>query len=230
MLGWLALIVTALIGLFIRFQNTEQAHNASTFWLAGIGFALLVVAFYLATLKVRWSDARSPRWPLIGVLCLVALGVGGAWIGKDQILLGFGKRSQSSASGDRAFTAPGPVSVLIRRDADGKYLAYGHINAAEAAFLFDTGSSAVMLKNSDAEKAGIDVTRLTFTTPMQTANGTIYAAPVRLRSVGIGLVELDDVEALVAKPGSLNENLLGMSFLRRLESYDLSGEFLILRQ
>jgi aspartyl protease family protein len=38
-----------------------------------------------------------------------------------------------------------------------------------------------------------------------------------------------DVEALVAKPGNLKESLLGMSFLRRLRSYEFSGDFLTLR-
>ena len=38
-----------------------------------------------------------------------------------------------------------------------------------------------------------------------------------------------DVEALVSKPGNLNESLLGMSFLRRLRSFDFSGDFVTLR-
>jgi aspartyl protease family protein len=64
---------------------------------------------------------------------------------------------------------------------------------------------------------------------VHTANGTTFAAPVRLRSIAVGPIELRDVEALVTKPGSLNENLLGMSFLRRLRSYEVSKEFLTLR-
>ena len=125
---------------------------------------------------------------------------------------------------------PGTVSVMIRRNADGNFVALGSINAVEATLLIDTGATAVMLKPSDAEKAGIDVQSLSFTTPVQTANGTVYAAPVRVRSISIGLLKLEDIEALVAKPGSLNENLLGQSFLRRLSSYDLKGEFMTLRQ
>jgi aspartyl protease family protein len=38
------------------------------------------------------------------------------------------------------------------------------------------------------------------------------------------------VDALVAKRGSLRENLLGMSFLNRLKSYEFSGEYLTLRK
>jgi aspartyl protease family protein len=52
---------------------------------------------------------------------------------------------------------------------------------------------------------------------------------VRLRSVAIGPLVVDNVDALVSQPGSLNENLLGMSFLRRLRSYEFSKDFLTLR-
>ena len=65
--------------------------------------------------------------------------------------------------------------------------------------------------------------------PVQTANGTTYAAHVRLRTLSLGPISLQDVEALVAKPGSLKENLLGMSFLSRLRSYEFTSDFLMLR-
>ena len=64
---------------------------------------------------------------------------------------------------------------------------------------------------------------------MQTANGTTYAAHVRLRNLTLGPINLTDVDALVAKPGALKENLLGMSFLSRLRSYEFSGDYLTLR-
>ena len=96
--------------------------------------------------------------------------------------------------------------------------------------LIDSGSATVVLRQSDAEKAGIDIKNLAFDTPLKTANGTSYMASVRLKSVRIGPLSMGDVEALVAKPGTLNENLLGMSFLRRLTSYEVTGDFVTLRQ
>ena len=64
---------------------------------------------------------------------------------------------------------------------------------------------------------------------MQTANGTTYAASVRLRNLSVGKISLDDVDALVAKQGALKENLLGMSFLSRLRSYEFTSDYLTLR-
>jgi aspartyl protease family protein len=102
-------------------------------------------------------------------------------------------------------------------------------NGIALTMLVDTGASTVVLKPADAQRLGIDIDRLRYTVPVQTANGTTYAASVRLRTLSVGNINLNEVDALVAKPGSLKENLLGMSFLSRLRSYEFTSEFLTLR-
>ena len=47
--------------------------------------------------------------------------------------------------------------------------------------------------------------------------------------LSIGHISLLHVPALVTKPGTLHENLLGMSFLDRLDSFTVSGDRLILK-
>ena len=95
--------------------------------------------------------------------------------------------------------------------------------------IVDTGASTIVLRPEDAKKAGIDVSKLSFTVPVLTANGRTVAARVRLDSVAIGPLRREDVDALVAEPKALTESLLGMSFLGRLRSYEFSGDFLTLR-
>jgi aspartyl protease family protein len=126
-------------------------------------------------------------------------------------------------------TDPGELAVRVRRRSDGHFAVRSTVNGQSMMMLVDTGASTVVLKPSDAERAGIDTRDLAFTVAVQTANGTTYAAPVRLRSVAVGPLIVENVNALVAQPGSLNENLLGMSFLRRLQSYEFSKDFLTLR-
>jgi len=126
-------------------------------------------------------------------------------------------------------TPTGEQAVRLRRQDNGHFVARGAANGVSLALLVDTGASTVVLKPADAARAGIDTSALAFTTPVSTANGTTYAAPVRLKSVSVGPLEIRDVEALVAQPGALSENLLGMSFLKRLRSYEFSGDFLTLR-
>ncbi|NOT70393.1 MAG: TIGR02281 family clan AA aspartic protease [Hyphomicrobium sp.] len=234
MLVWLALIVAALSGLFVLVQNSGAEHSAMSAGLTGIGVVVFLIVLYATTHKGRWgghsSDSRSPKAlaALLFAAAAVALGV---WSLATGHLLGTTFTKSDATAPDRlASGARGAVSVLIRRNSQGQFVAQGQINGVSSQLMVDTGATAVMLKHSDAEKAGIDTASLAFTTPVQTANGTVYAAPVRVRSIAIGLLRFDDIEALIARPGSLNENLLGISFLRRLASYDLNGEFLTLRQ
>jgi len=126
-------------------------------------------------------------------------------------------------------TPTGEQAVRLRRYENGHFVARGAVNGVSLSMLVDTGASTVVLKPADAERIGIDTKSLSFTMPVSTANGTAYAAPIRLKSVSVGPLEVRDVEALVAQPGALNENLLGMSFLKRLRSYEFSGDFLTLR-
>lgn len=123
----------------------------------------------------------------------------------------------------------GGRAVRVRRRPDGHFSIRTQINGSTVAMLVDTGASTIVLKPADARLVGVDVDRLSYSVPVQTANGTAYAAAVRLRDVAIGPIRLERVDALVTRPGVLSESLLGMNFLRRLRSYEFSGEFLTLR-
>lgn len=139
----------------------------------------------------------------------------------DLLPPGIGQQVESPPGEEKA--------VRIRRRGDGHFIARADVNGSSTSMLVDTGASSVVLKPADAERAGIEMRRLTYSVAVQTANGTTYAAPVRLKSIAVGPIRLRDVEALVTKPGTLKESLLGMTFLRRLRSYEFSGDFLTLR-
>ena len=53
---------------------------------------------------------------------------------------------------------------------------------------------------------------------------------MRLRSVRLGAISLNDVDALVMSEGMLGMNLLGMSFLKRLSRYEVRGSTLVLER
>lgn len=123
----------------------------------------------------------------------------------------------------------GPAEVRIRKRLDGHFTAKVEVNGKSVSMIVDTGASTIVLRPEDAAKAGIDVSRLSFTVPVLTANGRTVAARVRLESVALGPLARQQVEALVAEPHALTQSLLGMSFLSRLRSYEFSGDFLTLR-
>jgi aspartyl protease family protein len=120
-------------------------------------------------------------------------------------------------------------SVEVARANTGEFDIHAQINGAGIAMVLDTGASAVILTREDARAAGLPIEVLAYTVTVDTANGRTRAAPVRLDRVAVGgLAELA-VEALVAQPGQLKTSLLGMSFLNRLQSWEVRGDRLLLR-
>jgi aspartyl protease family protein len=68
-----------------------------------------------------------------------------------------------------------------------------------------------------------------YTVPVDTANGHTRAAAVTLDRLSIGGIEERAVPALIAQPGQLKTSLLGMSFLNRLQGWEVHGDKLVMR-
>jgi aspartyl protease family protein len=235
MLGWLVAVLAALVVLFWQLGAGDGIDSAGDkagylVYAAALGaIAILYIVSISSDYRGRWRVAlrHAAIWTALGLgLITVYTYREEARIMTSRIASEVLPPGQAVNSGTGA---AGEVSVRLRKRPDGHFIARVDVQGTTLGFLVDTGASTVVLKPGDAEKAGIDVSALAFTVAVETANGTTFAAPVRLRSVAIGPIELNDVEALVAKPGNLKENLLGMSFLKRLRSYEASGDFLTLR-
>jgi aspartyl protease family protein len=125
-------------------------------------------------------------------------------------------------------TAARPVSELVlRAGSHGHFMVEAAVNGTPVTFLVDTGASAIYLTPDDAARLGWTPQQLTYSERYATASGVVHAAPVTLRSLRIGQLELYDLAASVGEqPSSIS--LLGMSFLKRFESYEVRGDRLIL--
>jgi len=230
MLGLLIAIIAALAAALFFFGADEDAmaHVPAAATAIAVVGALLVL--YLVTLRGEGHERTGRRGRWIGALLLLAAFGWAAYVYAPAAVtlpqvLGEVTSVSEQASGNSA-----PAAVRIRRADDGRILAKSRINGTPVDMIVDSGASAIVLKASDAERAGIAIGAAQYDTPLATAGGETYVAPVRVRTLEVGPIRVDDVEAFVAKPGSVNESLLGMSFLRRLSSYELSGEFATLRQ
>jgi aspartyl protease family protein len=95
--------------------------------------------------------------------------------------------------------------------------------------LVDTGATSVVLTPEAAKTAGLPVDLLKYDVPIETAKGRGWAASVTLDRLAVGNIVERRVPALVSKPGDLKSSLLGMSFLNRLESFEVRGARLVLR-
>lgn len=120
--------------------------------------------------------------------------------------------------------------VEIRADSAGHFRSAIDVNGRSVSALIDTGATMVALTYEDAERAGIFLHDRDFIGRTQTANGTARVAPITLERVTIGPLTLRNVQGVVAEPGALSVNLLGMSFLGRLRRFEASSGRLVLEQ
>lgn len=120
-------------------------------------------------------------------------------------------------------------SVSFYAGSDNHYTINALINNIEQIqFLLDTGASMISLTAEDAVKIGIDINSLNYNFPLSTANGISYGARININLVQVGPIIIDNVEAVVNKPGASDISLLGMSFLGRLRQFDIKGNKLTL--
>jgi aspartyl protease family protein len=169
-----------------------------------------------AGLVIGWAL----RWVL---LCcgVVLLGVG--LLDRGAALLpGIASRSRPEgqvAISTRVSAAPPSNSIVYTANERGHVVLDAAVNGAPVRMLVDTGASLVTLTAMDARAAGIDPASLVFSEHVRTANGAARMAPVTLREIRIGQLSIYDVPASVLE--HLNVSLLGMSFLVKLESYEM---------
>ena len=152
------------------------------------------------------------------------------------LVVGYSYRFELRDVGDRVMAelVPGHVAshgrdVEVVRGRGGDFAVSTRVNGARVPMVLDTGASSVVLTQEAAKAAGLPIEVLNYTVTVDTANGRTRAAPVTLDRIDIGSVTERSVPALVAQAGELRHNLLGMSFLNRLEGWEVRGDTLRMR-
>lgn len=223
---WAALVLLAAAALLLflvnRFPGALDSENAQMRLVYGV----LLLALVGSGVVMGWRERAG-----------VALKQALAWIAIGLVLvIGYSYRDVFSDMGNRvrselvpsAPVSSEPGTAFLSRDMTGHFHADALVNGTHVRFMVDTGASDVALSPADAQRIGIDLSKLRYTIPYSTANGTIYAAAVTLDEVKVGGITLRNVDASVSQ-GGLDRSLLGMSFLGRLSSVEVRGERLVLR-
>lgn len=193
--------------------------------------------------------ARMVR--LFGILALVASGIAlspripfgetvrnlAIWVGITAVLvLGFSFQDELQFVWQRvraelvpSYPVQGePNEMVLAESANGQFRIIGMVNGLEVNFLVDTGASDTVLTPSDAGRLGIDIESLDFSRVYQTANGLGYGAPMALDTLSVGPLVFYDFPASINQ-SEMGSSLLGMSFLRRLDSFEVRDRRLYLR-
>jgi aspartyl protease family protein len=125
--------------------------------------------------------------------------------------------------------ASGNVATLYS-DARGHFLADVQIGGVPIKVLVDTGATLVALSAEDANKIGVRSSPSDRKARFNTANGIVTASLVRLPEIRLQGITIFDVEAAVMPTGALKGTLLGMSFMKKLASFESRGVSMVMRK
>ncbi len=219
--------------------------------LIAAGLTLVVVSDVGSLIGVT-TDQVGQIVPLLVILILIASGMFGRRIKFSEMLgsvimwgavftmvvTGYAYRYELADFSNRVLgeLVPGRPQVdseagiaIFRKGFSNTFSVAAKVNGSKVTMTFDTGASAVVLTGYDARGAGINVQRLRYNVPVQTANGMGRAADIILDRIEVGGIVRRNIRAFVAEPGALDASLLGMSFLQTLSAYTVTRDTLELR-
>jgi aspartyl protease family protein len=221
-----------LLGLVVAILVVIARHGAGTVGplttdeFGSFAYKLALLAFLGTALFVIFRDRLTEA--IMGALLWAVIGI--------ALVIGYSYRYEVHQVADRVIAElmPGHVishgrSAEVARTSSGDFAISAQINGARVHMVVDTGATSVVLTAEDAKSAGLPLALLNYTVNIETANGRARAAPVTLDRIAMGELEERSVEALVVQPGQLRTSLLGMSFLNRLQSWQVNGDRLMLK-
>ena len=129
------------------------------------------------------------------------------------------RRTLVAGEGGAIATVAAPIrgnSVTLTADERGHFVTTGMVNGTSLRFIVDTGATSVVLSSADAKRIGINLVDAPRAVS-QTANGAVPVYRVKLDTLKIGDVQINNVDAVVVEGDRLPIALLGMSFLNRME-------------
>ncbi|MEQ8897932.1 MAG: TIGR02281 family clan AA aspartic protease [Roseovarius sp.] len=185
---------------------------ARVFYLVLLGGAVVLWFFAQNRNSLGKITQQAIIWALIFVGVIAAVGLWGDI--RNTVMPG-----QAVVAEDGRIELP--------RAADGHYYLTADVNGTPIRFVVDTGASQIVLAKADAEKAGLATEELSFVGRAFTANGEVRTAPVRLERVEVGPLVDEDVRAVVNE-GELDQSLLGMEYLQRFTSVEITNGTLVL--
>jgi len=182
--------------------------------------ALVSAALFSRRLKLGEAARHIAIWVAVGAVLLLGYSF------RDELGAVFA-RVRSELIPAYAVTTD-PHAMVLTQGADGAFSVMGAVNGQPVRFVVDTGASDIVLSPADAQRAGVDLASLDFRGVYETANGAGHGAPFTAASLAVGPMRLSNV-AVSVNQAPMSASLLGMSFLKRLESFEIRDRRLFLR-
>ncbi len=219
-------IVVAVVGALLVFTYQPDGTLGNNSATMSLVHNLVWLVVLVGSMVVHWRTRpgqmlkHAALWIAIGSLIFIGYSL------RDEVA-DFGAKLKAELIPHQGRQDDG--DMIFRAQSGGHFVVEAMVDGTELRFLVDTGASTIVLSPHDAERLGFDLKRLSFDRIFNTANGTVRGAPVKLGVVKIGPIKLTDVRASV-NGAAMKTSLLGMSFLSRLGSYEVTGDKLVLRR
>ena len=224
---WVLLLALGLTVLVLYARNDDAgiaavASDNFTLLVGKIAVLVLIGGAVMTLFRDRFSHAleNALLWVVVALVLVLA------YTFRFE-LRDVGDRVMASLVPGRA--AGSARTVELPRGRGGDFQVATHVNGMKVPMVLDTGASAVVLTHDAARAAGLPLEMVKYTVNIETANGHAMAAAVTLDRVAVGGLVERSVPALIAQPGQLKVSLLGMSFLNRLQGWEVRGGKLLMR-
>jgi aspartyl protease family protein len=226
LLWFLLATVTVVVFLLILKEDGGTIAGLSRLDISSLGIKIVVLVFLAALVFTLFRErfSRALEAALIWVVIVVLLAVGYTY--RFQLR---GVAENVLAELVPGYVATNGRTVMVARTQGGGFSIDTIVNGARVRMVLDTGASSVVLTQEAAKAAGLPLEVLSYSVTVDTANGRTRAAAVTLDTLAVGGIVERAVPALIAQRGQLRTNLLGMTFLNRLESWEVRGDRLVMR-
>jgi len=222
---WLALIAAGALAFWQLWRLFPNALSNATDQGAFMRGCVLL-ALIASGVAYRWRFSLREAVRNIAIWCgVVAVLVFGTT---------FYQQAVDAASEARSALIPGypaqsgPDTMTFHENEDGDFPVIGKVDGTTVEFVVDTGASDIVLTPADAKRIGIDLSKLEYIRTYETANGEGRGAFYTAGTLEIGPLKLVNVQVTV-NGAAMRSSLLGMSFLRRMKSFEMRGRKLTLR-
>lgn len=154
-------------------------------------------------------------------LVIVAIGAGfGLIVPQDK--------PQAAATASAVATEDGPPrDTVLEKKYNGHFYVDAKVNGELVNFVVDTGATVVALTVEDARRIGIPFEENRFTVVAEGASGPVRGQNFKIASVSIDGKTVMDLEGSVLE--GLGVSLLGQSYLSRISSVQMAGDYMTLR-
>ena len=225
---WIIIAIIAAILLFLLTNNDSGAMGLSADDFAYIIYALILLLLVGGGILSRYKGKISGMARDIAIWLFIFLIIGVGYSYRFEVKQIYNRFVGNLFTTSAQSVVGEPYRYWVNRDKNSHFIIDILTEGRTITYLVDTGATQVVLTPKAARAIGLNPEDMNYSRMISTANGITQAAPIQLLSMRIGDIEIRNVSALVALPGNLNENLLGMSFLNKLKSYQFRDDRLIL--